>query len=241
MNAENIRNVEFEIVRKGYNKVDVDDYLQKVALQIDELAAECENLRGELEAAYEGQKGLESKMLVLAQKVEEYRGEEDTLKTALINAQRMGETVVHEAKQKADALVREATGTAQLLREQAEEEIARERLTLEKLQAQVTRFKATILNLYKQHIESLSALDEPVSQIDELMEEHNWGPAARRGAEAAPEAPQVHNFGGCEPAIPDNKVEAALAAGIETAPPAPGEAPAVSLFEGVPIEPDAQL
>ncbi|MDL2254123.1 DivIVA domain-containing protein [Ruminococcaceae bacterium OttesenSCG-928-I18] len=238
MNSENIRNVDFDIVRRGYNKVDVDDYLQKVAAYVDELTLERDNLIGERDAALEAKSSTESKMLVLAQKVEEYRGEEDTLKTALINAQRMGETVVHEAKQKADALVREANGTAQLLREQAEEEIARERLTLEKLQAEVTRFKATILNLYKQHIESLSALDEPVSQIDEIMEEHNWGPLSSPEPEEEPKAPDVQNFGGAEPEIPDNKMEAAQAAGIETEPPEPEEAPVVNLFEGVPIEPD---
>ena len=238
MNPENIRNVDFDIVRRGYNKVDVDDYLQKVAVAMDELTAERDMLVGERDAAIEAKTNTEGKMLVLAQKVEEYRGEEDTLKTALINAQRMGETVVHEAKQKADTLVREANGTAQLLREQAEQEITRERLTLEKLQAEVTRFKATILNLYKQHIESLSALDEPVSQIDVLMEEHNWGKQATQNPEEEPQAPQVHNFGGAEPEIPDNKMEAAQAAGIDTEPPQPADAPVVNLFEGVPIEPD---
>lgn len=233
MNAEGIRNVDFDIVRRGYNKEDVDDYLRNVAACMDELTAERDALKAEVEAAGDVQRSLESKMLVLAQKVEEYRGEEDTLKTALINAQRMGETVVHEAKQKADNLVREATGTAQLLREQAEEEIARERLTLERLQAQVARFKATILNLYKQHIESLSALDEPLAQIDEVMQEYN-GKAAP--AEPAPAAP---NYGmAAEPEIPDNKMEAAQAAGIDTQPPLPDEVPVVSLFEGVPIEPE---
>ncbi len=236
MNAESIRNVDFDIVRRGYNKEDVDDYLRNVAAYVEELTAERDALQGEVEAAGETQRSLESKMLVLAQKVEEYRGEEDTLKTALINAQRMGETVVHEAKQKADALVREATGTAQLLREQAEEEIARERLTLDKLRTQVTRFKATILNLYKQHIESLSALDEPVAQIDEVLE--TYGNAAQNHEE--PSVLATPSFGmAAEPAIPDNKMEAAQAAGIDTEPPLPEEAPVVSLFEGVPVEPDA--
>lgn len=237
MNAESIRNVDFDIVRRGYNKEDVDDYLRNVAARVEELTAERDAVKGELEAAQEGQRSLEGKMMVLAQKVEEYRGEEDTLKTALINAQRMGETVVHEAKQKADVLVREATGTAQLLREQAEEEIARERLILEKLQSQVARFKSTILNLYKQHIESLSALDEPLTRIDEVMVEHGFKDNPAASAPAEPPVGEAYSFGGVQPEYHHNpQAEVAQATSIEPELPPPEEA--IGLFEGVPVEPD---
>ncbi len=238
MNAESVRNVKFDIVRKGYSPASVDEYLTQVAAELDALYDERDAALEDLDLAREAQTDLESKILILAQKVEEYRSEEDTLKTALLNAQRMGETVVHEAKQKADSLVREATGTAQLLREQAEEESARERLKLEQLQAQVTRFKATILNLYKQHIESLSALDEPIEQIEDVREAY-VGDEAGFQEIVQEEMMHVVEFEAEEPELPDNKVEAAQAAGIETQPPELGEEPMVNLFEGVPIDPSA--
>ncbi len=242
MNAESVRNVKFDIVKKGYSPADVDEYLTQVATELDALNAELDAAREDVEAALEAQNDLESKILILAQKVEEYRSEEDTLKTALLNAQRMGETVVREAKQKADALIREATGTSQLLREQAEEESARERLKLEQLQAQVMRFKATILNLYKQHIESLSALDEPIEQIEEAKE--IYGGAENNELQETMEVQEEHEmevFDIEEPEVPNNKMEAAQAAGIETAPPLPGEEPVVNLFEGVPIDPNESV
>ena len=48
-------------------------------------------------------------MQILAQRIEGYRADEDTLKTALLNAQRLGENVIHEAKQKAEGILREAS------------------------------------------------------------------------------------------------------------------------------------
>ncbi len=198
MTVEDIRGVTFETVRKGYRVEDVDDYLQQVAVDMERLIMARDALQNERDAAFserdsafaerdaassdngatnaqiqsliEAKEDAENKMYILAEKVEEYRGQEDTLTTALINAQRMGETVVKEAKQKAENMIREATGHAELLRQRAEQEIERERGTLEKLTAEVTRFKATILNLYKQHIESLSAMDPPVIRAEEVLE-----------------------------------------------------------------------
>ncbi len=165
MTSDDIRNVTFEKGMRGYRPEDVDSFMLEVAHRLEEVEAERDS-------AVAAKKDIEGKMYILAQKVEEYRGQEDTLKTALINAQRMGETVVKEAKQKAEMLVREATGQAELLREQAEQEILHEQAVLEKMQGEVTRFKATVLNLYKQHIESLSALDAPVARVDEYFEEN---------------------------------------------------------------------
>lgn len=44
-------------------------------------------------------------MYILAEKVDQYRNDEETLKTALLNAQRMGESVIHEARQKAETII----------------------------------------------------------------------------------------------------------------------------------------
>lgn len=159
MTAAEMKGYRFVTVRKGgYNPEDVDDFLENAIRQMEALEAAKEDA--------------ENKMYVLAQKVEEYRGLEDTLKTALINAQRMGETVVHEAKQKADAMIREASGKSQMMKEQAEQDIAAEYDTLEKLREEVGHFKSTVLNIYKQHIEALSALDTPLEQVDNYLEEN---------------------------------------------------------------------
>lgn len=144
MNVSDIHNVTFDRVMRGYRPEEVDAYLEKVA-------AELERLQKEKEDA-------EKKLYILAEKVDQYRNDEETLKTALLNAQRMGESVIHEARQKAETILYDATNKANQARDVAIQQVADEQMLLTQLRAEVARFKSDILNLYKQHIESLSML-----------------------------------------------------------------------------------
>lgn len=151
LSSEEIRSVTFEKAMRGYRTEDVDTFLEQVAAGVDQLVAEKADV--------------EKKLYILAQKVEEYRAEEDTLKSALINAQRLGENVIHEAKAKADSVVREATGKAQRILDAAADREREEKDKLRQLEAEVASFKGSILSLYQQHIESLSELDRRVSSV----------------------------------------------------------------------------
>lgn len=183
MNVSDIHNVTFDRVMRGYRPEEVDAYLDKVA-------AELERLQGELERARKDKEDAEKKMYILAEKVDQYRNDEETLKTALLNAQRMGESVIHEARQQAETILYEATNKANLARDAAIQQVAEEQYLLTQLKTEVARFKGDILNLYKQHIESLSLLPgeekkKPAEDTpDEAGEE---GPAEDTPAPAAPE------------------------------------------------------
>ncbi len=144
MNVEDIHNVTFDKVMRGYRTEDVDAYLDQVAAELERLQTEKADL--------------EKKMYILAEKVDQYRSDEETLKTAMLNAQRMGESVIHEARQKAETILYDATNKANLARDEAVEKVAEQELLLSRLKAEVACFKSNILNLYKQHIESLSLL-----------------------------------------------------------------------------------
>ena len=155
--AQDIHNVTFEKALRGYRTDEVDEFLSKVAEQIDTLTKEKTDL--------------EKKMYILAEKVDQYRKDEETLKTALLNAQRLGETVVYEAKQKAETILYDANSKASQVKEEAAEQVALEERALAEMKRQVAMFKNDILNLYKQHIESLSAIpgaeDHPVKKEPE--------------------------------------------------------------------------
>ena len=77
LTSNEIRTVSFDRTIRGYRCEDVEAFLQQVADQFDQHQATMADL--------------EKKLHILAQKIEEYRADEDTLKTALLNAQRMGE------------------------------------------------------------------------------------------------------------------------------------------------------
>ena len=123
-------------------------------------------------------------MYILAEKVDQYHNDEETLKTALLNAQRMGESVIHEARQKAETILYDATNKANQARDEALEKVAEEELLLSRLKAEVAHFKSDILNLYKQHIESLSLLpgEEKKKPNSQKNEEE---PAVEEKAETA--------------------------------------------------------
>ena len=94
MNSDEIRNVAFDRTMRGYRPEEVDEFLARVAAELDKLQEEKEDA--------------EQKMFILAEKVDQYRDDEETLKTALLNAQRMGESVIHEARQKAETIIYDA-------------------------------------------------------------------------------------------------------------------------------------
>lgn len=177
ISPQEIRTVTFDKVMRGYRPEDVDALLQQLAQQMEQLQAEKESA--------------EKKLYVLAQKVEEYRKDEDNLKTALLNAQRMGENVIKEAKQKAESILREAGIKSEDITRAALEQVSEEQLELERVKAEVAQFKNNVLSLYKQHIESLSTLpgDEPEEAEEEVpvpVEE-----TAEPEPAAAPEEPET--------------------------------------------------
>ena len=99
----------------GYDMAGVDEFL--------------ENLSNDYNALYKENAILKSKIKVLVEKVEEYRSTEDAMRMALLTAQKMGDNMVKEAKEKSEAMVAEATSEAarQLadIKQQLEEENAR--------------------------------------------------------------------------------------------------------------------
>ena len=94
ISSEDVRRVTFDKAMRGYRCDDVDDYLKQVAESMDALAAKNDEMQKNL--------------VVLAQRIDQYRAEEDTLRTTMINAQRLGENVIREAKQKAAEIIRAA-------------------------------------------------------------------------------------------------------------------------------------
>ena len=94
ISSEDVRRVTFDKAFQGYRREDVDAYLKEVAQAMDDLAAQNDDLQ--------------KKLVVLAQRIDQYRAEEDTLRTTMINAQRLGENVIREAKQKAAEIIRAA-------------------------------------------------------------------------------------------------------------------------------------
>ncbi len=94
MNAKDIITRRFEKAKfNGYKTEDVDDFLKEISGEYAQLQKEKSELERKLE--------------VLADKIREYRDDEDALKDALLLAQKQGNAIVAESKAAAEKLQKE--------------------------------------------------------------------------------------------------------------------------------------
>ncbi len=175
--AKDIRSTTFDQVKKGYSTVDVDSFLSKIAGDFEALQSACEAKVAEAEkkaADVAAEKDeLEEKMLVLADKLEEYRSQENIIRNALLNAERLKENLLNEAQQTAEILLKDAQNKADRIVEAATSKVAGEEAKFAKVQAEVVSFKNSIIELYKKHINLISDLpdEQDIRTVDYSEEE----------------------------------------------------------------------
>ena len=114
--AQDIQEKTFEKAFNGYNMGQVDEFLDEMAAEITAMAKENAALKG--------------KMRVLVEKVEEYRQTEDSMRLALLSAQKLSAQIEGEAREKADAIMAEAQTASDRLTKAAREGIANEEAKL---------------------------------------------------------------------------------------------------------------
>lgn len=166
----------------GYKTEEVDEFLSQISNDYSVLAKEKAEV--------------EKKLEVLADKIREYRSDEDALKDALLGAQRQGnlvisdskrvaEDILNDARTKADEMIRDAKqesnqliSDAQLKKDsilsELQQQSDRERGILDRLRREVSDFKATLLTMYKAHLNLLTQLpeaEEKAEQNDDMSNE----------------------------------------------------------------------
>ncbi|MDR2908941.1 MAG: DivIVA domain-containing protein [Oscillospiraceae bacterium] len=144
LTPDNIRSKRFEKGMSGYRTEEVQLFLNEAA----------DNFKSLLE----NNADMDRKLEILAEQVERYRDDEESLRTALIGAQKLGDSVVRDAKRKAEAIIAQATRKAEEILADAQASIERENMALSKMQMEVARFKGQILTLYKHHIELIQEI-----------------------------------------------------------------------------------
>lgn len=146
LTVQDIQNVQFTKPLGGYKANEVDDFLDRCAETVDALTRiNAEN---------------EHKMQVLGQSIMEYREQEDSIRLALLNAQRMSDTILEEAREKAAQMLADAESEASRIHEKAEGEIQAEREELKRVQNEVASFKARLLSIYREHLTLIGVLTD---------------------------------------------------------------------------------
>lgn len=167
MTPDSIANKRFDKAMGGYRQDEVDAFLEQIANEFRALQAEKDDL--------------ERKVEVLANKIEEYREDEDSLRSALIGAQKLGDSVIRESKSKAETILLDAKVEAAKIVETAQRNVEIEQTALVTMKKEVTKFKNRMLTMYRQHLDLIATLPE---YADELIASEN---AALENAQEAEE------------------------------------------------------
>ncbi len=160
--AQSIQDVRFTSAMSGYKKAEVDAFLDQCAATVEELNATVEeNTR---------------KMQVLAETIVEYRNQEDSIRTAVLGAQRMSDSVIAEANEKAQTIITEATEKAAAILAEAEDKAAhiaeesqksiRDELDeLARIQKEVAAFRSRLLAAYREHLTLIGILNDDEKDV----------------------------------------------------------------------------
>ncbi len=152
LTPSDVQDQQFHDAWRGYNQEEVDDFLDRVAETIEQLARENQSMR--------------QRVKELDEKVVSSRHTEDMLKQTLITAQKAAEEAIATAKSKADELIAEAERRSKLAGEEARQRIT----TAEK--EQQTRFasgereqQTRLAAIEKQHADKRKELEESLSKL----------------------------------------------------------------------------
>lgn len=156
-----ISNRKFEKAAFGYKPEEVDAFLSEIVASYNLM--------------YQEKNAAEEKLIVLAEKLEEYRANEDSLKTVLLGAQKLGENIVRDSKAKAEVLLSDAENQVKQVFAESESKIVKEKETLAMIQKETSEFKKQLLAMYRQHLELISLMPETNETSEEKapVEEQN--------------------------------------------------------------------
>lgn len=184
LTIDEVRNISFRRANLGgYRPDDVEVFINNV---VDTL----ENDRAE-------KKELVKKLDILAKRIEEYRLDEENVRGALINAQRVMEKSRKEAEEEASKIIAEAKQEAQNIVMEANSSIVDQKNNYLRLQADATVLREQLLEIYKNHmslVENLPTGDvigKTKAELDEKYPVMDSTPAA--GSEAKDIVDEVAN------------------------------------------------
>jgi cell division initiation protein len=146
LSPQDIANQAFQkAVFGGYDMASVDEFLDQI--------------QEDYSALYKENAILKNKLKVLVEKVEEYRSTEDSMRVALITAQKMSKEMTDEAETKAKAIVEDAEGEARRRVEELRLGTRDEELKLEKAKAKTAEFINEVSEKFRAHIGLLASID----------------------------------------------------------------------------------
>ena len=149
-------------VMGGYNMAMVDEFLDEVT--------------DDYTALYKENAALKAKLKVLVEKLEDYRATEDSMRAALLAAQKMADSIVHDAEEKRDQMMTQAEIDARLKINCMKQELEMEQTRLNQGKLELAQFIANTRAACQKEMELLERLS--TMEVDLPQMEPEQAPAA---------------------------------------------------------------
>ena len=148
-----LKNKAFSKAVRGYSPTEVDDHIEFLIEKYTEL--------------YRENTELNRKLRIAVTKLDEIKDEEESIRSTLVNAQKMGEKIIKDANDQADLITGAIKDRCDAVIVDFKRRMVKEKEDLWNLRTAVLDFKTEVFELYRKHIEELHGIS--VNKIEEIV------------------------------------------------------------------------
>ena len=139
-----LKNKEFTKSLRGYSTEEVDEHIAFIIEKYTDL--------------YRENDALEKKLKLTEARLDSMKSEEDSIRSALVNAQKASKSIIDEANEQADVIIRSAKTNCDRLITEMKKKVAAEQEKLDVIREETKSFKAALFEVYGQHISMIEAI-----------------------------------------------------------------------------------
>ncbi len=145
-----LKNKSFSKSLRGYNPVEVDEYIDFLIEKYTELYRENDELEHKLKAA--------------AARLDELKNDEEYIRSTLVDAKRAANKIKSDAEDRAEEIVRSAKASCNTILSDFNDKIEYGRETLAELQRDAFALKRELFERYSEHIQFIEKLTEGIDE-----------------------------------------------------------------------------
>lgn len=143
---QDVRQQQFKLKFRGFDIEEVDNYLELIAVELEELNKENDSLKSEIKK--------------MAQEIEEYKKAENDFRRMISSAQDFRKDAIEKANQESQLIIKQAEMKAAETLKGAEEKIAKIEKDIDGLKAQKRQFEVLLRALIENHMKLLDMMGE---------------------------------------------------------------------------------
>lgn len=156
ISIEDIQKKQFTTRSRGYDKFEVDTFLEDIMMQMDSTENELDDLRRKCSALYET--------------INVYKQTEDSMKELLLLAKEKKEDIISKANEQAQEIIDTAKAKASEMTNGLDSKLEQLKAETEAMKKEYTAFKQAFENMLKTQLTSLESSEKTVAETASFAE-----------------------------------------------------------------------